>query len=435
MDVDPGLMVSIAVTDALRACLIEDAAGAAEVVADAERLLAGWPTAVPGREASALETVVVFARGVVALRRGDLAGAHAGAARAAMLAPDGAAAAFRADCLGHLAVADALQGELASAVQHAEEALTLVGREGFRHLDVRPSAHVALAWVGVERCDARLVREHVTAARTSRMLPSDPFCHGLVEAATASLEQSSGQGRSAMGRLQAAAAASAARDPCVADQLRVEAARLSVCSGEPEHALGVLESVQLPDRPEPMVAAAAARAEQGLSPSADGWPIRDGTAPLGTQVRALLVEASQAAQQRSPEQARSALSRALRLAATERMRRPFRESGASVRRLLATESRLVKEHEWLEHVGVHSRPSHPPEDQTEQRIVVEPLTVKELEVLGLLAELLTTDEIAQKMFVSVNTVRTHIRNILRKLGVSRRNAAIRRARELGLLEN
>jgi LuxR family maltose regulon positive regulatory protein len=63
----------------------------------------------------------------------------------------------------------------------------------------------------------------------------------------------------------------------------------------------------------------------------------------------------------------------------------------------------------------------------------EPLTPKELEVLGHLAELLTTDEIAEAMFVSVNTVRTHVRSILRKLGVSRRNAAVRRARELHLL--
>jgi LuxR family maltose regulon positive regulatory protein len=37
------------------------------------------------------------------------------------------------------------------------------------------------------------------------------------------------------------------------------------------------------------------------------------------------------------------------------------------------------------------------------------------------------------LFISVNTVRTHIRSILRKLGVSRRNQAVRRAREAGLL--
>ena len=54
-------------------------------------------------------------------------------------------------------------------------------------------------------------------------------------------------------------------------------------------------------------------------------------------------------------------------------------------------------------------------------------------MLGYLAELLTTDEIAATMFVSVNTIRSHVRSILRKLGVNRRNSAVRRARELGML--
>lgn len=66
-------------------------------------------------------------------------------------------------------------------------------------------------------------------------------------------------------------------------------------------------------------------------------------------------------------------------------------------------------------------------------LVVEPLTVKEREVLYHLAELLSTREIAAAMFVSVNTVRTHVRSILRKMGASRRNEAVRRAWELGLL--
>ena len=37
------------------------------------------------------------------------------------------------------------------------------------------------------------------------------------------------------------------------------------------------------------------------------------------------------------------------------------------------------------------------------------------------------------MFISVNTVRTHVRNILRKLSASRRNEAVRRARELRII--
>jgi LuxR family transcriptional regulator, maltose regulon positive regulatory protein len=65
--------------------------------------------------------------------------------------------------------------------------------------------------------------------------------------------------------------------------------------------------------------------------------------------------------------------------------------------------------------------------------VVSPLTPREAEVLVSMSEWLTTEEIAQRLFVSVNTVRTHVRNILTKLGVNRRSAAIREALRLGLL--
>jgi LuxR family maltose regulon positive regulatory protein len=65
--------------------------------------------------------------------------------------------------------------------------------------------------------------------------------------------------------------------------------------------------------------------------------------------------------------------------------------------------------------------------------VVQELSDREMEVLRYLAEMLSTAEIAATMFISVNTVRTHIRSILRKLSVSRRNQAVRRARERGLL--
>jgi DNA-binding CsgD family transcriptional regulator len=65
--------------------------------------------------------------------------------------------------------------------------------------------------------------------------------------------------------------------------------------------------------------------------------------------------------------------------------------------------------------------------------LVEQLTPRELEVLVHLSELLSTEEIAAAMYVSVNTIRTHVRSILRKLAVSRRNEAVRRGRALGLV--
>ena len=61
------------------------------------------------------------------------------------------------------------------------------------------------------------------------------------------------------------------------------------------------------------------------------------------------------------------------------------------------------------------------------------LTDRELAVLRLLPTRLTQQEIAQELYVSVNTVRTHIQGIYRKLGVASRQEAITHARELGLL--
>lgn len=65
--------------------------------------------------------------------------------------------------------------------------------------------------------------------------------------------------------------------------------------------------------------------------------------------------------------------------------------------------------------------------------LVEPLTERELEVLRLLEEGLTYAETADRLVVSINTVRYHIKEIYGKLGVSRRAHAVERAQELGYL--
>jgi LuxR family transcriptional regulator, maltose regulon positive regulatory protein len=65
--------------------------------------------------------------------------------------------------------------------------------------------------------------------------------------------------------------------------------------------------------------------------------------------------------------------------------------------------------------------------------LVEPLSDREGDVLRLLASELTGPEIARELVVSLNTVRTHTKNIYAKLGVTSRRAAVRRAGELGLL--
>ena len=62
------------------------------------------------------------------------------------------------------------------------------------------------------------------------------------------------------------------------------------------------------------------------------------------------------------------------------------------------------------------------------------LTARELEVLGLLAEGLSNAAIAQRLWLSVNTVRNHVANLLGKLGVHSKLEALAVATREGLLE-
>jgi DNA-binding CsgD family transcriptional regulator len=58
------------------------------------------------------------------------------------------------------------------------------------------------------------------------------------------------------------------------------------------------------------------------------------------------------------------------------------------------------------------------------------LTRREWDVLDLIGEAMTTDEIADALFVSAETVRSHVKSILRKLGVRSRREAVAEARRL-----
>jgi ATP/maltotriose-dependent transcriptional regulator MalT len=61
------------------------------------------------------------------------------------------------------------------------------------------------------------------------------------------------------------------------------------------------------------------------------------------------------------------------------------------------------------------------------------ISPREYEVLELIAEGLTNQQIAEKLFVSLSTVKTHSANLFMKLDVSRRTQAVQKAREIGLL--
>jgi LuxR family maltose regulon positive regulatory protein len=65
--------------------------------------------------------------------------------------------------------------------------------------------------------------------------------------------------------------------------------------------------------------------------------------------------------------------------------------------------------------------------------LVEPLTNRELDILDLLAQRFQNKEIADKLFISPETVKTHLNNIYQKLNVTNRRNAVEKAKSMGIL--
>jgi LuxR family maltose regulon positive regulatory protein len=144
------------------------------------------------------------------------------------------------------------------------------------------------------------------------------------------------------------------------------------------------------------------------------------------------------------------LERALRLAESEQVRLPFLMEGSWIRKELPENPGLARAYRQLLNQGPSSRggparsrasaPAKPSVNASRQAtaaqvmpLVVENLSNREREVLQHASEMLGTAEIAAEMFVSVNTVKSHLKSIFRKLGAVSRNEAVRRARQLQLL--
>jgi LuxR family maltose regulon positive regulatory protein len=127
-----------------------------------------------------------------------------------------------------------------------------------------------------------------------------------------------------------------------------------------------------------------------------------------------------------------ALERAAELAEPEGYVRVFLDEGPPMASLL---KRAAARPTASNAVTALANAITPPRRVLANQGLVEPLSERELEVLRLLQGDLDGPGIANELFVSLNTVRTHTKNIYAKLGVSSRRAAVRRGAELGLLSD
>jgi LuxR family maltose regulon positive regulatory protein len=149
-------------------------------------------------------------------------------------------------------------------------------------------------------------------------------------------------------------------------------------------------------------------------------------------VRALLARAQATDALGDSARAQRLAAQALSMARPEHLRRPFLESRPWLRRLLRSRPDLVRGHGWLPVALVGHRTLVNSHEREPDR-ALDPLSEREREVLERLAQMVSTDEIAADLRLSVKTVKSHLKSIYRKLAVTRRGDAVRRAREADLL--
>jgi LuxR family maltose regulon positive regulatory protein len=353
---------------------------------------------------------------------------------------DAATPETRSRFLGPLAHVEALQGDLRRAERHVDQAQS--GPPDPQGASGRDHALLAEAWVALERADfdrARrhldtlddVVRGHDAWLATSHVLLDAKLsiAEGAPEAAT---------------RLLAARedAAPAAGSDWLSELVTVVRAEALIASGEPHRAMALLTPVPQHAVVEAMVMAALARRMIGDVRGALAVLSRAVTdldhAPLALQIEAWLLEARMA-DQRRPERARLLTDRALRSATSEGMRRAVMRDGAWLRRTVERDPSLLRKHrDFLatcpgdDSAAVRPAAVAPTLDVDADQLRPSLLTEREGQVLGLLAQMNSTEEIAAALFVSTNTVKTHLKGIFGKLGVNRRVDAVRRGRTLDL---
>ena len=414
---------------AARRCGDLDAARTA--AAQAETLFEQLPPSLRGGHPEA-QGHVLSGRGTVEFWSGDPG--------PAAVAFTGAAAAFsensyeRAACDGHLALIEALRGRLSRAAELASAAINPPADSARQPA---PSGAVALALVHLERNELDASRSLMKQADAALRTDPDRLIGAVacLVAARGALARDNGP---AAAELIQRARDSWAPPPWLDHLLTMAEAQASTAAGDIEAALDAARRAGTGSGLDAAVARARAflaagnlrAARQALPAGAD--------APTGEaddRLEAYLTDALISYRSHDPARGRRSLERALRLAEPERRRLPLAMNQTWIQPALHYCPDLARVYHRLLQPGAGRReiPFHPAGGSHPDPVIVEQLSDREREVLRFASAMLSTEEIADSMYLSVNTIKTHFKSIFRKLGATRRGEAVRRAKKLGLI--
>ncbi len=341
------------------------------------------------------------------------------------------------------------QGRLRDAMSYYERGLQVATEERGAVLRGAADMHVGMAELFRERNDLDSARRHLSISSElgeSAGLPQNRYRWRL---GMARLRQLDGD---ASGALELLAEAERVYTSDYSPEVSIPAirARMWLAQGRLDDALGwvrerglsadddlgYLREYEHLTLARTLLARSAAEGSQGSLPDAVRLLSRllraaeDGRRN-GSVIEILVLQALGFRAHRDLSAALASLRRALVLAEPEGYARIFLDEGptmaALLRAMVTEEGAPASVHRLLDASG------RPEATGSLDQGLVDPLSPRELDVLRLLGTHLDGPDIARQLFVSLNTVRTHTKNIYAKLGVNNRRSAVRRGEELDLM--
>ncbi|SCL16943.1 LuxR family transcriptional regulator, maltose regulon positive regulatory protein [Micromonospora nigra] len=394
-----------------------------------------------------VRAVAGVALALVDLAEGELETAGRGFGEALAAAREAGRPRTELVCASRAALLAALRGGLRTAEETARQALALPPCQGWSSQVDCAYAYLALAVVAVHRDQPEEARAHLVPGGAAGAEPVAGAVLAWCRAALAADAGDPGEGE----RLLAAARGRLADRPAGGLHALLAAAEadLRAARGDLNGARDLLGVAGYGPDPAGPVDAGGARASVVVATArlarragdpraaarllpdwadADDWP-------LPVRLDAALLDVVLAAEAGDGRRAGRVLERALDLADAQGFRRAFTRAEPGLRELLAAHLDAGTAH-WStvsDLVRAVDTAGSAPAGQPAAGTLDEPLTEREMTILRYLQSILSNVEIAAELSLSVNTVKTHVRNIYRKLDATRRRDAVRRARELHLI--
>jgi LuxR family maltose regulon positive regulatory protein len=375
--------------------------------------------------AESVQVILAFTDAVARMLRGDV-GEAATLLERVMGLPGARYPAWRINALATLGLARAWTGHLVAAEQSARAALELAGAVGLSSHQSVAHAHLAMALVALERLEVDRATVPLDEAgrqahRTGRRLLIDFEQHLLTR-----LDGLRGERAAALARVRSPSACTVEPELLARARRRI-GAHLLLQEGEIARVRTIWSAGGRRPGPTQVDLELASPDRRAARRAVELW-VPDARSP--TEVVEHLLRAALVAEGEGDDtSARRRLGEAVGLAEEQSLRRPFVDAPGALHLLRST--RHGTSQTFVDETLAAAR------DASARRpanaALMEPLTDRELVVMAYLPTRMSNSEIAGELFVSINTVKTHLRNIYRKLDCADRDAAVVRASELGLL--